>query len=84
MVERKDVPALDVAEAEGYALERETRVRYEAVLAGPAHVQAMLAMTPHVHRMSPQGREAIAQLERLTVTVDVVFRLLQVRAGLPA
>ena len=76
-VERKDPAALTSAEACGYALERETRVRYAAALADPAAIQAMLAMTPHVHRMSAQGHERVAQLQCLNVTIDVVFRLLQ-------
>ncbi len=84
-VERKAPAALTSAEASGYLLAQETRVRYEVALADPAAIQAMLAMTPHVHRMSAHGRERVVQLQRLTVTVDVVFRLLQLAAqGPPA
>ena len=78
-VERKAPAALASAEAEGYELEQETRVRYEVALADPAAIRALLAMTPHVHRMSVQGRAGVAQLQRLRVTVDVLFRLLQLR-----
>ena len=80
LVERKDAVALTSAQAEGYVLEQETRLRYEAVLADPAAIQAMLSMTPHVHRMSAQGRATVGQLQRLCVTVDVVLRLLQLPA----
>jgi hypothetical protein len=34
-------------------------------------------MTPHIHRMTAAGREALARYERLDVTIDVIFRLLR-------
>ena len=38
--------------------------------------QDLLAMTPHAHRVPRDRRNALAELDTLTVTVDVAFRLL--------
>ena len=39
-------------------------------------IQLLLTMTPHLFRASHEGKERAAQLDRLAVTVDVIFQLL--------
>lgn len=75
-VELSGPPPLLAAEACGYRVGTEARLVYPTDLAGQSQIQAITAMTPHAHRMPPAGREALARLARLTVTIDVVFRLL--------
>ena len=65
-----------IIEAVGYRLKREEGLRYTVTLAGAGMIQDLLAMTPHAHRVPQDRRNALAELDTLTVTVDVTFRLL--------
>lgn len=76
-VERGEGPAgFDPAERAGYRLVERQQVNFAADLVGREQIADLLAMTPHAHRATQAGRESLAALERLTVTVDVVLRLL--------
>ncbi len=75
-VNRSPPPPLAAAEATGYRLKREEGLRYTVTLAGTGMIQDLLAMTPHAHRVPQDRRNALAELDTLTVTVDVAFRLL--------
>ena len=68
--------SLDDAERAGYRLVDQQRLTFPADLIGQAQIADLLAMTPHDHRATQAGRESLAALERLTVTVDVALRLL--------
>ena len=54
-------------------LETET-VGFTLELTRPEEIADLLAMTPHLYRASPQGRERAAALTRLTTTVAVSLR----------
>ena len=69
--------SLDAAQRAGYLLECEQRLRFGFMLASPAGIADLLAMTPHGHRAPVAGRDALAKLDRLAVTGDVLFRLLR-------
>ncbi len=73
-----DPPPLDAAQACGYRQSDEERLQYASEIASHAMIQDLLTMTPHAHRLSPAGRQALARYDRLSVTVDVVFRWLTV------
>jgi 23S rRNA (guanine745-N1)-methyltransferase len=73
-------PALDAPTAAGYALTDEQRIRFAFELTNAAAIADLLAMTPHDHRAPLAGRDALARLDQLTLTGDVVFRTLQ-RSG---
>jgi len=63
--------------ARGWQVSAERRLEYRVELASAAQIQALIAMTPHAHRMSASGREALAALSHLTVTLSMVMRELQ-------
>jgi 23S rRNA (guanine745-N1)-methyltransferase len=75
-VQRAPAPTLVAAETAGYRLVSQDRVCFATDLHNAAIIQDLTAMTPHAYRMPPAGREALAQLHRLKVTVDVTVRLL--------
>jgi 23S rRNA (guanine745-N1)-methyltransferase len=75
-VRRSPAPPLAAAEQAAYALEREERLRFCVTLTGPDMIRDLVAMTPHAHRLPEAGRNALAVLSTLSVTVDVVVRLL--------
>jgi 23S rRNA (guanine745-N1)-methyltransferase len=75
-VNRSPPPSLAAAEAAGYRLLRERGMRYGVTLSGAEAIQDLLAMTPHAHRVPQERRDALAEPATLSVTVDVMFRLL--------
>jgi 23S rRNA (guanine745-N1)-methyltransferase len=76
-VKRSPPPSLADAQAAGYALQEERALRFTIALGSPAMIQDLVAMTPHAFRMPQAGRQALADLSALSVTVDVVVRLLR-------
>ena len=76
-VKPSEPPVLNIAEAAGYQLEREQRLQFRFGLVGATPIADLLAMTPHDHRAPLAGRQALAQLARLDLTGDVVFRTLR-------
>lgn len=74
-VRRAPPPSLAAAEAAGYRLAREESLRFEMTLPDAQAIRDLLAMTPHAHRVPQERRAAVAALSRLSVTVEVVLRL---------
>ncbi len=72
----KPAPSLDAAEKAGYRLDEEHRLRFQFTLTGAGEIAALLSMTPHDHRATTAGREALARLDKLVLTGDVALRLL--------
>ncbi len=50
---------------------------FKATLSDNEQINQLLLMTPHFYRASKVGREAACKLNRLDLTVDVVFKTLQ-------
>lgn len=46
-------------------------LRFPLDLTGAGEIADLLAMTPHLYRASQQGRERVAALENLSLTVDI-------------
>ncbi len=74
-VVRSGPPALSAAEARGFHVAHEEPLRFSFTLDSQAAIADLLAMTPHGYRMADAGRAAVAAVERLTVTADVVLRV---------
>lgn len=55
-------------------------VRFMLEIEGAERIGDLLAMTPHIHRATPEGRARALSLDRITVTVEVVLSMLR-RAG---
>lgn len=61
----------DAAAPEGFTRRPAEALRYTIELEGAEPIADLLAMTPHLHRASAEGREKAAALTALTLTVDV-------------
>ena len=61
----------DTALPTGFAALPGEQVRYTFTLSSRELIADLLAMTPHLHRASAEGRARAAALETLTLTVDV-------------
>ena len=69
--------SIEAALPAGYRLDGEQRLSFRFRLSSAAQITELLTMTPHAHRVSSEGRAALAQLTGLSVTADVVFRTLR-------
>lgn len=67
-------PAIDC----GYVLEREETLKFTFKLNTSSEIQDLLAMTPHAYRINEDRRRALDQLKQLSLTGDVVFRVVRV------
>ncbi|HBQ40845.1 MAG TPA: hypothetical protein DD808_09790 [Halieaceae bacterium] len=56
---------------EGFFLQAEEAVQFDMELEGGEAIADLLAMTPHMHRASPEGRAAALALTALRLCVDV-------------
>ncbi|MBK6657847.1 MAG: hypothetical protein IPG43_06735 [Proteobacteria bacterium] len=66
-------PARDAVQL-GWRVNRSRQLRYRIHLDTAAAIHDLVAMTPHVHRMSADGRAALAKCARLVVTMSMVMR----------
>lgn len=80
-VRSSPAPSLDAAEKAGFALAAEETLLYSVDLEGQQPIQDLLLMTPHGARVPQERRASIAALDRLTVTIDVTFRLVAKRGN---
>lgn len=65
--------AEDDGAPEGFSRVGRETLRYTAELESAEQVADLLAMTPHLHRASAEGRQRAAALESLAITVDVTI-----------
>lgn len=61
----------EAAVPEGFRLDRVDPVRFAIEVVGAEALGDLLAMTPHLHRASAEGRAKAAALTRLALSVDV-------------
>ena len=73
---RSQPGSLAAAALAGYRLDWEERQQFQFQLDEPALIADLLSMTPHNHRAPLAGRQALAALNSLMVSADVVFRCL--------
>ena len=59
---------------EGFSLEKSVPVRFSFTVEG-AQVQNLLAMTPHVYRITREGAQRLAQTQTLTDTASCILNL---------
>lgn len=76
-VRRAPPPSLEKAQQAGFELIDSQTLSYQTEELNPVQIADLLMMTPHLYRATREGKEAAARLERLVLTVDVVFRVLQ-------
>jgi 23S rRNA (guanine745-N1)-methyltransferase len=55
----------------GFSIAGTDTLTFPLTLTNPAAIADLLAMTPHLYRAPPEGREKAASLETLTVTIQV-------------
>ncbi|MDQ7074864.1 MAG: methyltransferase domain-containing protein [Gammaproteobacteria bacterium] len=71
--EVRQSPLASVAQAIslGFQVQQNQRVQFELESLPAEPLQQLLSMTPHLYRASKQGKQAVADLTQLSLTVDV-------------
>ncbi|ADZ91725.1 putative RNA methyltransferase [Marinomonas mediterranea] len=59
---------------EGFQCDQEKKVTFEFQLESQEAIARLLSMTPHMHKAPYEGRQKVYELDRLTLTADVVIR----------
>ncbi|OPX56662.1 23S rRNA m(1)G-745 methyltransferase [Oceanospirillum multiglobuliferum] len=78
-VQRSNVPDLAAAYAEGFELVDQQSIQFKPNTLNHEQVTDLLVMTPHLYRASFEGKQKAAALTELSVTADVVYRLLKIK-----
>nr|WP_264194056.1 methyltransferase domain-containing protein [Marinomonas algarum] len=66
----------------GFELIKEHTQRFTFCLSSQASIQDLLSMTPHIHKASYEGREAVKQLDSIVLTADVKLRWYRKQKGI--
>ncbi|MCU4674263.1 methyltransferase domain-containing protein [Catenovulum sp. 2E275] len=64
------------AEISGFKPSKQDNVKYQITLDKSA-LANLLLMTPHIHKASKEKQQALAQLDQLTLTIDVNYRVFE-------
>lgn len=62
---------------EGFVLVKQSSLHYSFELSSQEDIQHLLCMTPHIHKASYEGKQAIKTFDKLTVTANINFRWYQ-------
>jgi 23S rRNA (guanine745-N1)-methyltransferase len=64
-------------EENGFSLHDKQHLQFKTGVINHEGIHDLLKMTPHFYRATKEGREAAGNLQKLDLTVDVVFRVLE-------
>ncbi|MCK4950643.1 MAG: methyltransferase domain-containing protein [Gammaproteobacteria bacterium] len=76
-VKKSDPQDLSCVEEMGFSVADSQRLKFKTGDISNEKIHDLLLMTPHFYRATKEGREAAANLQKLDLTVDVVFRTLK-------
>jgi 23S rRNA (guanine745-N1)-methyltransferase len=76
-VRKSEPPDLSCVEGMGFSMLDRQSLQFKTGAINNEQINNLLVMTPHFYRATKEGREAAGKLEKLVLTVDVVFRILE-------
>ena len=62
---------------QGFSLVNKVSLHFQTAALEQAQIRDLLLMTPHFYRASKEGKEAASYLDKLSITVDMVFNVLE-------
>jgi len=65
----------------GFELIKESSLHYLFSLSSQKDIQHLLCMTPHIHKASYEGKEAVKELNAINLTANINFRWYQKTTG---
>jgi 23S rRNA (guanine745-N1)-methyltransferase len=76
-VKKAEPPDLSYLEEMGFSILDRQPLQFRTGIINSGQINNLLTMTPHFFRATKAGREAAAKVQKLDVTVDVIFRTLE-------
>jgi len=76
-VKKQDQSGAAQIEREGFTLLKSEALTFKEKINTNEKIKQLLIMTPHFYRASNEGRRAACSLDKLDITVDVIFRVLK-------
>lgn len=76
-VNKSPPPNLSAAEEAGFTLTDSALLQYKTGDIPPEQIMNLLTMTPHLYKATHEGKLAAAALDKINLTVDIVFRCLE-------
>jgi 23S rRNA (guanine745-N1)-methyltransferase len=76
-VRKSEPPDLSCVEGMGFSMLDRQSLQFKRGAINNEQINNLLVMTPHFYRATKEGREAAGKFEKLVLTVDVVFRILE-------
>ena len=76
-VKKTDPQNLSFVEKMGFSVADTQPLQFKTCEINNEQIHNLLIMTPHFYRATKEGREAASKLQKLELTVDVVFRTLE-------
>ena len=76
-VKKTDPQDLSFVEEMGFSVVDTQLLQFKTCEINNEQIHNLLIMTPHFYRATKEGREAASKLQKLELTVDVVFRTLE-------
>lgn len=76
-VRKTDPPGLSGAGETGYVVRDKQLLKFQTGGIDNQQINDLLVMTPHFYRANKQGREAAQKMEKLELTVDIAFTVLE-------
>lgn len=76
-VKVSEPPSLTEAEQLGFSLIDSQEIKYESKELNNQEINQLLLMTPHFFRANKEGQKVAMGLDNLTLTINVVFRILE-------
>ena len=76
-VKKTDPQDLSFVEEMGFSVVDTQPLQFKTGEINNEQIHNLLIMTPHFYRATKEGREAASKLQKLELTVDVIFRTLQ-------
>jgi 23S rRNA (guanine745-N1)-methyltransferase len=76
-VKKSDPQDLSCVEAMGFSMLDRQTLQFKTGAINNEQINNLLVMTPHFYRATKEGREAAGKLEKLALTVDIIFRIFE-------
>ena len=76
-IKKSDKSNTSQNEIKGFALLKSEAVTFKAKITNNEKINQLLIMTPHFYRASKEGKQKAANLNKLDITINVIFKVLE-------
>lgn len=76
-IKKSDKSNTSQNEIKGFSLLKSEAVTFKAKITNNEKINQLLIMTPHFYRASKEGKQKAANLNKLDITINVIFKVLE-------